>query len=118
MAAARKAGRPAPRIVASVPILVTDDVTAGRAYAHRCFDMYKGGPSYMRMLAHEGWGHPGDAAIVGDEAAAQAELDRYAAAGATDFAAALFSETEEGLTRTLGLLSGYRASRRSESAGH
>ena len=115
MAAARAAGRSAPRIVASVPILVTDDVTAGRAYAHQCFDRYKGGPAYMRMLAHEGWEHPGDAAIVGDEAVAQGELDRYAAAGATDFAAALFSETDEGLDRTLALLSRYRRSRHDES---
>ena len=69
----------------------------------------------MRMLAHEGWGHPGDAAIVGDEAAARDELDKYAAAGATDFAAALFSQTDEGLDRTLGLLSAYRANRGKES---
>jgi 5,10-methylenetetrahydromethanopterin reductase len=107
--AAREAGRPTPRIVASVPILVTDDLEAGRAHAQLCFGGYARGPAYMRMLAHEGWEHPGEAAIVGAEEAAHAELDRYAAAGATDFAAAVFSPTDEGRDRTLALLSRYRA---------
>lgn len=107
-AAAERVGRPAPRIIANVPLLVTDDLTTGRVRAHQCFDIYKGGPAYMRMLAHEGWTHPGDAAIIGDEATVQAALDRYAAAGATDFAAALFTATAEERERTLALLAQYR----------
>ena len=64
------------------------------------------------MLSHEGWAHPGDAAIVGDEDAVRNELDRYAAAGATDFAAAVFAETREEQDRTFALLSTYRKANR------
>jgi F420-dependent oxidoreductase-like protein len=88
--AASAAGRPAPRIVAGLPVCVTDDPAAAREAAARFFVVYGGLPNYRRMLDREGAAGPADVAIVGDEQAVERELRALAAAGATDFLAAIF----------------------------
>lgn len=103
-AAAEQAGRPEPRVVASLPIRVTDDVEAARAAANKSFSIYGKLPSYRAMLDREGAAGPGDVAIVGDEDAVTARLAEVAAAGATDFVAAPFApagSTDEQRTRAL-----------------
>jgi F420-dependent oxidoreductase-like protein len=88
--AAAAAGRPAPRIVAGLPVAVTDDVDAGREAAARQFAVYGMLPNYQRVLAAGGVSSPADAAIVGTEDTVAAALEALAAAGATDLWAAPF----------------------------
>lgn len=89
-AAASAAGRPAPRIVAGLPVAVHDDVDEARATAASAFAMYGTLPNYQRILEHGGVAGPADAAIVGDETAVTAQIEALFAAGATDVWAAPF----------------------------
>jgi F420-dependent oxidoreductase-like protein len=89
-AAAREAGRPAPRVCASLPVCVTDDPTAARARAADEFSVYGMLPSYRAMLDREGAAGPADVAIVGDAATVKGAVAQLDAIGVTDFAPALF----------------------------
>jgi F420-dependent oxidoreductase-like protein len=88
--AAADAGRPAPRIVAGLPVAVHDDVDEARAVAAQQFTIYGQLPNYQRILAHGGVTGPAEAAIVGDEASVGAQLQGLLDAGATDIWAAIF----------------------------
>jgi len=88
--AASAAGRPAPRIVAGLPVAVCDDEREGREAAAREFAMYGALPNYRRILDIGGVDGPADAAIVGDEAAVEREIRALFDAGATDVWAAIF----------------------------
>ena len=81
-------GRPAPRIVAGLPVAVHDDVAEASETAAREFVVYGTLPNYQRILAHGGITSPGDAAIVGDEASVAEQINALFDAGATDFWAA------------------------------
>lgn len=94
-AAAREAGRPDPRIVVGLPILLTNDADAGREAAAQQFANYGNLPSYRGMLDIEGAAHPADVAIIGTEEGLEASLRRLIDAGATDFGAAAFGSEEE-----------------------
>jgi F420-dependent oxidoreductase-like protein len=94
-AAALDAGRPAPRIVVGLPICITDNVAAARERGARRFEIYGTLPFYRAMLDREGAEGPADVAIVGDETIAREALAAVEAAGATDFLAAPFGNTEE-----------------------
>jgi F420-dependent oxidoreductase-like protein len=83
-AAAADAGRPAPQIIASVPVAITDDRDTARGYASTALDFYDQFPSYQRVFATEGVEHATDLAVIGDVDHVTRELDRYRAAGATD----------------------------------
>lgn len=101
--AAAAAGRPRPQVVVGLPVCVTTDVAAARETAGRVFAIYGHLPSYRRVLDEEGAAGPGDVALVGDEEAVSAALERFAEAGATHFAAAPYGSAEE-RGRTLALL--------------
>jgi F420-dependent oxidoreductase-like protein len=106
-AAAAAAGRPAPRIVAGLPVAVHDDVAEARAVAGQQFAMYGTLPNYQRILAHGGCPGPADAAIVGDEAAVGEQIEALFAAGATDVWAAPFpvgDDRKASTARTRALL--------------
>jgi F420-dependent oxidoreductase-like protein len=103
-AAARGAGRPAPRVLASVPVCVTDRVEAVREAAAQYFSRYGQLPSYRAILDREGVKGPEEVALIGDEAAVGAGIAALADAGATDFSAALFTPRGEDAGRTLALL--------------
>jgi F420-dependent oxidoreductase-like protein len=90
--AATAVGRPAPRVVVSLPVCVTDDVDAARGQADETFSIYGRLPSYRAMLDREGAAGPGDVAVVGDEAAVTEQIARFGEAGATDFLAAAFGD--------------------------
>jgi 5,10-methylenetetrahydromethanopterin reductase len=109
-AAASEAGRPAPRVVAGLPIALTSDTGAARELAAKAFEVYGGLPSYRAMLDREGAAGPADVAVVGDEAALEAQLRRLEEIGVTDFLAAPFPADEGAVERTLAFLAG-RASR-------
>jgi F420-dependent oxidoreductase-like protein len=89
-AAASDAGRPAPRIVAGLPVAVHDDVDEARAVAASAFANYGTLPNYRRILDIGGAPGPADAAIVGDETRVAAEVQALFDAGATDVWAAAF----------------------------
>jgi F420-dependent oxidoreductase-like protein len=95
-AAAREAGRPAPRIVAGIPVVVTSDPAGARETASRLFAIYGSLPSYRAMLDAEGVAGPGDLVVAGDERAIEAAVRRFADAGVTDFHAAIFPHGPDG----------------------
>ncbi len=88
--AAADAGRPAPRIVAGLPVAVHDDVAEARATAARQFSVYGELPNYQRILAHGGITGPGEAVVVGAEESVAAQVLALFEAGATDVWAAPF----------------------------
>ncbi|MCL7379135.1 LLM class F420-dependent oxidoreductase [Streptomyces sp. 35G-GA-8] len=90
-AAAEAAGRPAPRIVALVPGVVTDEVDAVREKAVEQLAFYEQIPSYARVIELSGGERAADVAVIGDEKRVAAEVRRYRDAGATEV---VFSGTE------------------------
>ena len=103
-AAAEAAGRPAPRIVASLPIVLTDDVTGAKEFVAQSLQIYGQLPSYRAMLDREGAADPSDIAIVGDEGRASEVLEELRAAGVTDFGAAEMGRTPDEVERTRAFL--------------
>lgn len=101
---AAKAGRPAPRIVASLPICVTEDEAATRARADRAFSMYALMPSYRAMLDREGVDTPTEVSILGSEAQVRDRLNAIAEAGATEFTAVEFCKTDREREQTREVL--------------
>ena len=89
-AAAAAAGRPAPRIVAGLPVAVHDDIAEARAAASASSSMYAQMENYTRILEIGGAGTPADAAIVGNESSVTSQLRSLLDAGATDIWAAVF----------------------------
>lgn len=82
--AAAEAGRPAPKVIAAVPVLVTDDVDEGRARAAEALEFYATIPSYAKVIEREGVDSVIDLAAVGTTAEVTRQLRRYLDAGATD----------------------------------
>nr|WP_083418884.1 TIGR03564 family F420-dependent LLM class oxidoreductase [Pseudofrankia sp. BMG5.36] len=78
------AGRPAPRLVAGLLIVVHDDEQEARSAVAASSVMYASSPAYQRILAIGGADSPADAAIVGGEAAVTAQLEALLNAGPTD----------------------------------
>lgn len=101
-AAAERAGRPSPRVIASLPVCVTSEVEAARRSADDTFAIYGRLPSYRAMLDREGAAGPGDVAIMGDEDVVLATLAELEAAGVDDFSAVPIGSREE-ITRTRAL---------------
>jgi F420-dependent oxidoreductase-like protein len=83
-AAAAEAGRPAPRILAAVPVLVADDVDAARDRAAEQLSFYETIASYQKIIAREGVAGTVDIAAIGPQSAVVRQLGRYLDAGATD----------------------------------
>jgi F420-dependent oxidoreductase-like protein len=106
-AAAKEAGRPAPRIAVGLPICVTEDVAGAREVAAKAFQVYGQLPNYRRMLDKEGAPGPADVAIAGNEAQVEQQLRAVASAGATDFFAPIFpvgADAAASIARTRALL--------------
>ncbi len=94
--AAEEAGRPAPRIVAALPVCVTDDVPAARQRAATMLATYGTLPSYRAMLDREGVAGPADIAICGSAAEVAERIAALAEIGVTDFGAVEFGSTRNG----------------------
>jgi len=95
-AAASGAGRPAPRVVCSLPVCVTDDPDGARTRAAEIFAIYGELPSYRAMLDREGASGPADVALTGDEEAVGARVSELAEAGVTDFMAVEYTGGADG----------------------
>ncbi len=89
--AASAEGNGAPRIGASLPISVTDDVAGTHQRASKTFAIYGILPSYRAMLDREGAEGPADIALIGDEDTVRAGIQRCEDAGITDFVATPFA---------------------------
>ncbi|MFB7447742.1 TIGR03564 family F420-dependent LLM class oxidoreductase [Streptomyces sp. NPDC056194] len=92
-AAAEAAGRPAPRIVALVPGVVTADAEGVREKAAEALALYERIPSYQRAIELSGADGAAGVAAIGDEEAVAAEVRRYREAGATEV---VFTATDLG----------------------
>jgi F420-dependent oxidoreductase-like protein len=103
-AAAREAGRPAPRIVAGLPICVTDHPDEVRERAARAFERYGQLPSYRAILDREGAAGPADVSLFGSEAEVEASIRELESAGATDLIASVYAPRGEDPSRTYELL--------------
>ena len=104
-AAAAAAGRPAPRIVATLPVCVTSAGAERRASISRNFANYGELPSYRAMFDRESAAGPGDVALVGTRNEVEDRIQQMADAGTTDFGATVYAESPEEKTATLQLLS-------------
>ncbi|MDI6105422.1 TIGR03564 family F420-dependent LLM class oxidoreductase [Actinoplanes sp. NEAU-A12] len=93
--AAREEGRPAPRIVAALPVCVTADEAGARDRIAGRFGMAGQVPEYRAVLDREGAAGPQDVAIAGDDEAVPRALELLAGTGITEFVAAPFGDTAE-----------------------
>ena len=103
-AAAKEASQPEPRIVAGLPVVVTNDVDGAREKISKMLTIYGQLPSYRAMLDKEGAAGPADLALVGDEKTIDAGIQRLRDIGVTDFSAALMGTEEGAEERTLDYL--------------
>lgn len=103
-AAASAANRPDPRIVAGLPIVLTENEEAIRETVGRILVHYGQIPSYRAMLDREGAVGPADIALVGNEKQLDEGLERLRDAGVTDFDAALIPAEDGAEKRTLDYL--------------
>jgi F420-dependent oxidoreductase-like protein len=84
--AAAEAGRPAPRIVAGVPVTLCakDEVDSARESANQVLGHAEYSPNYQRLLAHGDASDVGDILAAGEESAIIERLRRFRDAGASD----------------------------------
>jgi F420-dependent oxidoreductase-like protein len=89
--AASNVGRPAPRIVAGIPVCLCrpSEVDAARERANRILGEAEISPNYRRLLNQGDATDIGDLCAAGDEAAIGARLRRFADAGVTDLSVRL-----------------------------
>ena len=78
--------RPNPRIVATLPICVTDQADTVRASIGKGLSLYGRLPSYQAMFEREGASGPADVAVVGTRNQVIDQVAALAEAGVTDFA--------------------------------
>lgn len=89
--AADAAGRPAPRIVAGIPVCLCapSEADAARERASRILGEAEISPNYQRLLDYGDAKDVGDLCAAGDEAAIAARFRRFADAGVTDLSVRL-----------------------------
>lgn len=99
-AAAEDAGHGVPRVVAGLPVCVTDRPEVAREQIAAELVVYGGLPSYRAMLDLEGVDGPADVAIVGNEEQVGEALDRLAEGGVTDLSAVVAAPDADDHERT------------------
>ncbi len=92
--AAAEAGRPVPRVIAAVPVLVSEDVESARAAAAQQLGFYEAIPSYRNVIAREGVASITDLAAIGSEEAVVRQLTSYLDAGATELTLSPLERTD------------------------
>ena len=102
-AAATKAGRPTPRVIAGLPICVTSDREEARDRIRPILAGSARMPSYGRQLAAEGLDDPVDLACIGDETEVAGRLSSLNGIGVTELLANVLG-TEEEVARTRSFL--------------
>jgi F420-dependent oxidoreductase-like protein len=86
--AAEAAGRPAPRIVAGIPVCLcpAGEVEAARERTNRILAEAEVSPNYQKLLDRGDARQIGDLLAAGDEASIEKRLRSFASAGVTDLA--------------------------------
>ena len=89
--AADNVGRPAPRVVAGIPVCLcsTTEVDTARERANRILAEAEVSPNYQRLLEHGDIRTVGDLLAAGDEEAILTRFRRFADAGVTDLSVRL-----------------------------
>jgi 5,10-methylenetetrahydromethanopterin reductase len=82
--AAARAGRPPPRILASLPFLLTSDDDAAEVCATEEFAVYGRLPVYRAVLERQGLTSPAEIAVFGDEKVLADAVRRLEEVGVTD----------------------------------
>ena len=103
-AAADKAGRDATRVIAALPVCVTNDREAALQRAAQVFVVYGQLPSYRAMLDKEGAAGPADIAIIGSASEVADRIMALAEIGVTDFAAVEFGATPDEVAETRAMV--------------
>jgi 5,10-methylenetetrahydromethanopterin reductase len=102
--AAAEAGRPAPEVIASLPVCCTSAVAEASERINKSLAIYPTLPSYKAMLDKEGATNPADVALIGSKDQIVDALGELAAAGVTEMGAAVIGTPAE-QTATLDVLS-------------
>jgi alkanesulfonate monooxygenase SsuD/methylene tetrahydromethanopterin reductase-like flavin-dependent oxidoreductase (luciferase family) len=92
---AAHADRVAPRVIAGLPVCVTDDVEGARARVDDAMAGPATMPSYRRMLEAEGAARPSEISLIGNEDRIAALLDGLGDAGATELLANVMGTDDE-----------------------
>ncbi|MBU8816125.1 LLM class F420-dependent oxidoreductase [Mycolicibacterium goodii] len=89
--AAENAGRPAPRIVAGIPVCLcaNSEIEAAKERANRILAEAETSPNYQRLLERGDARNVGDLCAAGDENAILARFKKFADAGVTDLSVRL-----------------------------
>lgn len=102
--AAAAADRPAPAIVCSIPVWVTDDPEPARGFLAAILADYAALPSYRAMMDIEGVEGLGDLSIVGNESFVRDALGEVESSGATDFTPVPMGGNPDEEARTMAVL--------------
>lgn len=102
--AAASADRPAPAIVCSIPVWVTDDPEPARQFLGSILADYATLPSYRAMMDIEGVEGLGDLSIVGTEEFVRNAIGELSACGATDFTPVPMGGNPDEEVRTMDVL--------------
>jgi F420-dependent oxidoreductase-like protein len=102
--AAAAADRPAPAIVCSLPVWVTDDEAGPRQFLGAILADYANLPSYRAMMDVEGVPGLGELSIVGNEEQVRHALGEIAESGATDFTPVPMGGNPDEEARTMAVL--------------
>src|SRR6202035_2203214 len=103
------AGRPAPRVVAALPVALCADEDLARRQATEVFARYGGFDNYRRLFDREGVAAPGEVGLVGAESDIERQLKGLEDLGVTELWPVLFpagADPEATMTRTRALLAG------------
>lgn len=103
-AAADKAGRDSTRVIAALPVCVTNDREAALKRAAQVFVVYGQLPSYRAMLDKEGAAGPADIAIIGSASEVADRIMALSEIGVTDFAAVEFGATPDEVAETRSMV--------------
>jgi 5,10-methylenetetrahydromethanopterin reductase len=102
--AAAAADRPAPAIVCSLPVWVTDDAASARSFLGTILADYASLPSYRAMMDVEGVPGLGELSIVGTEDEVREAIAEIEASGATDFTPVPMGGNAEEEARSVAVL--------------
>lgn len=105
--AAASADRPAPRIIAGLPVAVCEDPATARATASETFARYGGLRNYQQQFEREGVDSVADLAVFGSEEDVLGRLHQLRDAGATELWAVPFAVGTDGpasIARTTAFL--------------
>jgi len=97
-------GRPPPRVIAAVPVAVSDHADTARADAEESFGRYNGMQNYQRLFQREGITSVSELAVIGTEAEVEQRLAGFAAVGVTELWPVPFGNAEQ-IERTREFLS-------------